>query len=294
MYDRSGEINEDLIRNFLIEQVPGLAEMAIRYVTSSGTDNILYRLGDRLVLRLPKREEAVALLAKELDWVSHFSDLPLCVPELHCRGKTEIGLKDIYGIFVWMEGDIASPDNISDPLSASLALAEFLEELQKKETIGAPVSGEENCNRGVSLERLDAVVLESIEVIADEIDSVRACALWHEACAVPYSGPPVWVHGDLKADNLFAQNGNLVGVIDWGLAAVGDPAADYAVAWSWVDVAVRDNFIEACRLSDNDKTRAMGWALYGAVISLSYYRGGLNETLCTQSRNTLSRLNLLL
>ena len=46
-------------------------------------------------------------------------------------------------------------------------------------------------------------------------------------------------------------------------------------------------------LDDGDWLRAKGCALYGAVIALSYYRGGKNEALCHQSRLTLSRLGLL-
>ena len=44
---------------------------------------------------------------------------------------------------------------------------------------------------------------------------------------------------------------------------------------------------------ETDWLRARGCALYGAVIALSYYRGGRNEALCRQSRLTLSRLGLL-
>jgi hypothetical protein len=33
------------------------------------------------------------------------------------------------------------------------------------------------------------------------------------------------------------------------------------------------------------------WALYGAVIALSYYRGGKNEPLCRQCHLALSRLD---
>ena len=84
------------------------------------------------------------------------------------------------------------------------------------------------------------------------------------------------------------------GVIDWGLSAVGDPAADYATAWFWIDPSARAAFRDHLDLDDSDWLRAKGWALYGAVIALSYYRGGRNESLCQQSRLTLSRLGLLL
>lgn len=101
------------------------------------------------------------------------------------------------------------------------------------------------------------------------------------------------MHGNIKADNLIARAGVLQGVIDWGLAAIGDPAADYASAWSWVDPRARNVFRDSLNLSEGDWLRAQGWALYGAVIALSYYCGSKNEALTLQSRLTLSRLDLL-
>lgn len=82
-------------------------------------------------------------------------------------------------------------------------------------------------------------------------------------------------------------------MIDWGLSAVGDPAVDYAAAWTWVAPAARTAFRDRLELEDRTWERASGWALYCAVIALSFYRGGRNEALCRQSRLTLSRLDLL-
>ena len=47
-------------------------------------------------------------------------------------------------------------------------------------------------------------------------------------------------------------------------------------------------------LSEDEWLRGKACALYGAVIALSYYRGGRNEPLCEQCRLTLSRLDLML
>ncbi|MBB6485800.1 phosphotransferase [Rhizobium lusitanum] len=283
---------ENAIRHLLSEMTPQWADLPIQRLRSSGTDNAIYRIGEALLLRLPRREAAVHLIDKELDWLPRLADLPLKVPRLRFRGSTELGLKCNFGIFDWMEGKIASPANIADPAAAALALAEFLKALHLVGTEGAPLAGELNHRRGVALEVLSPVTLGAIDILADEIDAPAAHDLWQRACATAHRGPPVWLHGDLKADNLIAEGGQLTGVIDWGLCAVGDPAADYAAAWSWVDPSARDVFRMACEVDDADWLRAEGWALYGAVIALSYYRGGLNEALCEQSRLTLSRLGM--
>ena len=288
-------LDENSLRQLLSEQIPHLAEMPLRRVESSGTDNAIYRLGSRMMLRIPRRASAVVLLKKELNWLPFLEGLPLDVPRLHFRGSaSSIGIDCDFGILDWMDGQIAVPENIADPHAAACALAHFLRALHRKTTDGAPRAGARNSRRGVVLTELSPVVTTAIRTLSDDIDANGARALWEAACAARFRGPPVWLHGDLKADNLIARNGRLRGVIDWGLSAVGDPAADYATAWFWIDPSARDSFRAALDLDDDDWLRAKGWALYSAVIALSYYRGGSNEALCRQSRLTLSRLEVLL
>ncbi len=210
------------------------------------------------------------------------------------RGRADIGFDCEFGIIDWIEGRIASPENIADAAVAARDLARFLKALQAKDIAGAPTAGDINSQRGVPLGDLSAPTLRAIDQLADEIDARRARKLWHEAIARRGHRTPVWLHGDLKADNLIARDGVLRGVIDWGLSAIGDPAADFATAWFWVEPSQRGAFRDALALDDADWLRAKGWALYGAVIALSYYQEGRNDALCRQSRLTLSRLGLLL
>lgn len=287
-------VSDDLIRQLLSEQAPHWASLPLRRLDSSGTDNALYRLGDHLLLRLPRRASAALMLAKELDWLPRLGDLPLKTPKLRFRGQVDLGLNCAFGILEWMEGVVASPANIADHTEAASCLAGFLKALQLKPTDGAPPAGALNNRRGVPLSQMSDVALPAIDALSDEVDTRAARESWEAAISETRSVPPVWLHGDLKADNLIAVDGQLSGVIDWGLAAVGDPAADHAAAWTWVDPVARRTFRDCLAIDDGDWLRAKGWALYGAVIALSYYRGGRNDSLCQQSRLTLSRLGLLL
>lgn len=287
-------VDEAFVARLLRAQTPLWADLPLHRIASSGTDNAIFRLGDRLSVRIPRRPSAVALLSKELDWLPHLQGLPLEVPVLRFRGHAELGSAFEFGVFDWMEGQIAKPEHLADWQDSARALADFLKSLHLKDTTGAPPAGASNSRRGVVLRDMTEVALPSIEIVADEINMHRARDLWAKACAEEFSRQPVWLHGDLKADNLIVRDGILRGVIDWGLAAVGDPAADYATAWFWIDPSARLAFRNHLDLDDSDWHRAMGWALYGAVIALSYYRGGRNEALCQQSRMTLSRLGLLL
>lgn len=288
------QVTDALIRELLAKHTPQWADLPVHRVNSSGTDNALFRIGDGLVLRVPRRETAAQLVSKELDWLPHLDGLPLAIPKLRYRGRVDLGIECEFGIFDWMQGEIATPENIHDVDDAAVALAGFLKALHKKATDRAPAAGPHNKMRGTPLTVMSMYVIPAIETVSDEINSYAAEELWRTAISETHGAPPVWLHGDLKADNLLTTGGKLSGVIDWGLSAVGDPAADYATAWSWVNPEARETFKNALELSDSDWLRGKAWALYGAVIALSYYRGGRNEPLCQQCRLTLSRLDLML
>lgn len=287
-------IEDAYVARLVKAQVPQWAGLPLRRIASTGTDNTIFRLGGTMLVRVPRRPSAVALLRKELDWLPHLQGLPLEIPALRFRGRSGTGVAFDFGIMDWIEGRIATPGQVADWQNAARVLADFLKALHLKDTSGAPPAGVCNSRRGVALHDLTDAALHAIEVVADEIDARRARALWERACTAEFSRPPVWLHGDIKANNLIVRNGALSGVIDWGLSAVGDPAADYATAWVWIDPTARAGFRDHLEPEDSDWLRAEGWALYAAVIALSYYRNGRNEALCQQSRLTLSRLGLLL
>lgn len=286
-------VTDTLIRELLERHAPQWSGESVHRVESSGTDNALYRIGKGLVLRIPRRKAAIALLSKELEWLPHLDNLPLTTPRLRYRGQIDNGMNCEFGILDWMEGRIATPENIADANDAAVALAIFLKALHRKPTTGAPVAGAANNLRGTPLASMSGLTIQAIEAVSDEINASSAIELWNEAISENGTRPSVWLHGDLKADNLLTVDGRLSGVIDWGLSAVGDPAADYATAWSWIIPSAREKFRNTLELEDGDWLRGKAWALYGAVIALSYYRGGKNEPLCQQCRLTLSRLGLM-
>lgn len=287
-------VSDEATAQRLIElQIPELIGRTVRRLPSSGTDNALYRIGDHHVMRLPRRPEAVPLLEKEMKWLPKLAGLPLEIPELFSKGRPSDAFEHPFAVFQWLSGDEAIPAVLENPETAARELAGFLKSLRTIDTTGAPSAGDCNHQRGVALKRLDAAVCRSIGILADEIDASAALSMWQEACSVAFDGSGTWLHGDLKADNLLVRNGRLCAAIDWGLCAVGDPCADFAAAWSWVVPEARSVFREAAEITDAQWLRAKGWALHGAVIALSYYRGGKNEPLCRQSRQTLSRLGLM-
>ncbi|MCR8551033.1 aminoglycoside phosphotransferase family protein [Salipiger sp. P9] len=279
---------EALLSNY----APDWALKSVEAIESSGTDNALFLLDDDCVLRIPTRPSAVDPLTKELMWLPSLAGLPLEVPKVLFHGRTKSQLGFDFGILTWIKGSVATEDRIDDPIVAAGALGDCLSKLHQKPIDNAPHAGPGNNNRGVDLTELTEKTLASIKVLADEIHANDARDLWRQACSMPFRDSPVWVHGDLKADNMLAQDGRLTAVIDWGLSAVGDPAVDIAAAWTWVAPEARAVFQSASGADDASWKRAQGWALYCATIALSFYRGRSHETLCDQSRRTLQMLGL--
>ena len=90
--------------------------------------------------------------------------------------------------------------------------------------------------------------------------------------APPWTGPPVWIHGDLHPGNLVARGSDLVAIIDFGDVTAGDPAYDLAVAWLAFDAAGRERFVAALRdrYDAATWTRAHGWAAAVTLMLLDH------------------------
>ena len=72
-------VSPDLVRRLLAAQQPDLAHLPIR-VMAHGWDNLMYRLGDELAVRLPRRAAAAGLIVHEqrsLAFLAHSADNPL-------------------------------------------------------------------------------------------------------------------------------------------------------------------------------------------------------------------------
>lgn len=253
-------------------QLPQWAGLSLEPVAAQGTDTVIFRIGTEMALRMPRRPEAATLLGNEITCLSRLKGLPLRVPGVRFAGAASAQFPWPFAVVDWIAGETAQDDAIRDWPREVEALAGFLRGLWKQSVKGAPLAGPTNHMRGAALSALTPRVLEDLGELSDELDEDRAREVWLDALEAPAPRKPVWVHGDLKADNMIARSGRLVGVIDWGLAAVGDPAVDVAVAWRWVPELEMMRFRDALGARDALWRRARGWALYMAVVALAHYR----------------------
>jgi len=73
-------IDIPLVRALLLDQHPDLADLPLTQV-DEGWDNAVFRLGDELAIRLPRRSATAALMENEQRWLPQLAPrLPLPVP----------------------------------------------------------------------------------------------------------------------------------------------------------------------------------------------------------------------
>jgi aminoglycoside phosphotransferase (APT) family kinase protein len=97
-------------------------------------------------------------------------------------------------------------------------------------------------------------------------DAVRE--VWDDALAAPdWTGPTLWLHGDLHPANLLTSDGNFCGVVDFGDMCAGDPACGLAACWILLPDGVIDRLHQSYSSAVDAATlrRTRGWALSKAV-----------------------------
>ncbi len=259
-----------LVRRLLEGQFPEWAELPVEPVASYGTDHDIYRLGDRLAVRLPCIGWAAGQAAKEAEWLPKLAPhLPLALPQPRAIGRPAEGYPFAWSVVEWLPGTDAN-SAIADHEQAAVDLAAFVRALRSVDTTAAfprPPRA-----RGGPLAERDEDVRRSIAELDDRIDGAAALRSWRESLAAPaWDGPEAWVHGDLLPGNLLVVDRRLSAVIDFGGLNVGDPACDLQPAWNLFAGESRRRFRAELRADDASWLRGRGWALSQAVIALPYY-----------------------
>jgi aminoglycoside phosphotransferase (APT) family kinase protein len=292
MHEDEVEIDAALVGRLLARQFPRWAGLALEPLRPFGTDNALYRLGDEMVVRLPRRERTSRTLEKERRWLPRLAPLlPLAVPVPLAEGMPAEGYPFTWSVYSWLKGENATSRRITDLGQLAADLAQFVAALQRIDPSGGPSPGEHNFFRGVPLAERDAATRAAIASLEGKIDADQVAPAWEEALRAPeWNRPPVWIHGDLDARNLLVENGWLSAVIDFGGLGVGDPACDVMVAWKVLSADTRDGFRATLSVDEATWARSRGWALSQAVIALAYYTEETNPVLVREAQRWLAEV----
>jgi aminoglycoside phosphotransferase (APT) family kinase protein len=267
------EIGPELVAELLREQFPDWSDLPLARVPSGGTDNALYRLGDDLLLRFPRRPDTAAMVDKELRWLPRIAPLlPLAVPTPFAAGEPTHLYPSAWSVSRWIQGDDATVAHVADSDQATELLARFVVTMRGLDLPGGPEPGAHNFFRGEHLAARDEAVREALIELGDQVDGPAATAAWERALAAPaWDRAPAWFHGDLHGANLLVRHGRLYAVIDFGSLGVGDPACDLMVAWTYLVADQRARFRALVDADDAMWERGRGWALSLGLIALPYY-----------------------
>jgi len=265
------DVNTDLVRRLLAEQHPDIARLPLE-VMANGWDNVMFRLGADLIVRVPRRQLGVRCLVNEQRWLPEIAGrLPLPVPAPVRIGRPSSEYPWPWSIVPFEPGQVAAVTPPADLADAATSLGGFLRALHVPGPLRPPAGdGPDNPVRGVPLNARAETVAANMDLLGDGIDRKRVKEIWDAARAVPHwDGQPLWIHGDLHPANILVHGGRISAVIDFGDITTGDPANDLSVAWMlFGDPGHREVFWQAYgpAATDHMKLRARGWALALALV----------------------------
>ncbi|GAA1409452.1 phosphotransferase [Glutamicibacter uratoxydans] len=282
-------IDLNLVRELILQQAPRWAGEQISYV-ATGWDNEVYRLGNELIIRLPRRELGDVIGHSERQW------LPKLVAETGLDIATEIFHGEPTAIYPftfsvtrYVPGKSAATLERTDRNGYAAQLADYFNQLHQRAVEPRPVSS----YRGCPLSGLDENTRGQIALLSPELRAA-ASGLWQEAVSAPvYAGQPVWLHGDPHPHNTIVvpenQGFRLSGLVDFGDLCTGDPASDLGMAWMHFSVDSVEKFMAEYGVQADDATwlRSRGWALRYSMLTAGLEEG---DPLGAVGRQTLKIL----
>ena len=264
--------------------MPAYADAPVRRLASSGSTNALFRLGEELLVRLPRQPGGSKTISNEAKWLPVLGPLlPVPVPQVVAVFDPDCEYPERWSVVRWIDGAhpvVVDPDTPVDPRREELAknLATFLDALRQVEipTLAVNNPGLQSY-RGEPLATMDQATRENIErcrSLGDfDFDLDAAEQMWVDAMKLPGAADrttPRWYHGDLAAENLLVRDGALTAVLDFGGLSVGDPTVDLVVAWEVLDPPARELFRRQIGVDDASWLRGRAWAL-SIMLMIWYY-----------------------
>lgn len=264
------QITEELARKLITTQFPEYAHLPIIDVEKQGHDNRTYRLGKDMLIRMPTAESYAFKVPKEQELLPQLAKhLSVRIPTPIHMGESSKDYIYPFSIYKWLPGKSINLLTLTDIEKETLAyeLSQFLKEIQRISSTG-PTPGPHNFWRGDHISVYDKGARAQIETLSPIINSHAALNLWDRSCATRWDKQPVWIHGDFAIGNILMDKGKLSAIIDFGGTAMGDPACDLVIAWTYLTGKSRGIFIREMELDQDTWLRARAWALWKSTYEL--------------------------
>ncbi|WP_223838497.1 phosphotransferase family protein [Saccharopolyspora pogona] len=234
------------LRAYLDTTVPGLVSGDLRAVVlAGGHSNLTFDVGDgagRWVLRRPplgERQSASHDMGREYRVMGALADSVVPVPEVlhHCEDPSVIGAP--FHLSVFVEGTVYRATAQTALLGAervreiSFELVDVLADLHgvNPEAVGL---GDFGRPAGFLQRQVARWTGQAEEVLAG-FDGVETL-VERLRTGMPQSLGSALVHGDYRLDNVMVSgDGHIVAVLDWEMAAFGDPLTDLGLLQCYWD-----------------------------------------------------------
>jgi len=271
-------IDSGLVTTLLHEQHPDLAQLPLG-ARHEGWDNVTWRLGDHLAVRLPRRAISSTLVATELAWLPSIGrNWPFRAPVPVRTGTPSVAYPWRWSVVPWISGSPAFDEPLSECGARDLGLA--LAALHQPATADAPVNPFRShplmrrIDRACT--RMDAIVRQRRRHPAPNgatLNVGAAQALMRRGIHSSRA-PMVCAHLDLHGANVITHRGRLAGIIDWGDAGAGDRATDLGQAYVLLGPALWQTMLDAYGEIDRaTRDRAVAEAV-GSAVTLATMTDG--------------------
>lgn len=260
------EITIELVKTLINEQFPQWSDLEIYPVTKNGHDNRTFHLGKNMSIRLPSEEAYAIQVMKENKWLPYLQkhlDYPISKPLV--IGKPNHLYPYPWLINQWIEGETLLSCTNVDKTNIAVDLSLALQKLQAIDCQKGPKAGLHNFYRGADLKVYHQETITALNTLSQRLPTDILFNIWQNSIATTYCNEAVWVHGDIAPGNILLKENRFYALIDFGILSIGDPACDFAMAWSYFDDKSRPLFLR--HLSTDLICRARGWALWKALIT---------------------------
>lgn len=236
------ELSDAIASRLIADRFPALAPIELELL-GSGWDNHAYLVNREVVVRIPHREQAGALMRDECRVLRHLGQypLPLATPALEYCAEPDETFPYVIAGYGLLPGETADRVHWKAAQRGQNArrIGEFLAALHRV-PIGLASPPTDTLRRADLAYRLPNVLSRVENPPPGFVELLTDLATTPQ-----HRGPAVWVHGDLYTRHLVVQEHGVTGVIDWGDSHVGDPALDIAIAWMFLPPESWGEFREA-------------------------------------------------
>ncbi|NTV38887.1 MAG: phosphotransferase [Demequinaceae bacterium] len=264
-------VDAALVTSLIATQVPEAGGFALgeRF---EGKDAIVWRLGDAWAVRLPKRQSAADRHGTEVDWLPRIGAAwPFKAPIPVRVGNATEAFPWRWTVVPWVPGEPSTAAPLSPVGAAQLGVAlAALHATAPSQAPRHPKKSQPLLVRSARFEdRIDTLARRT-DGTAWHLNVKAARRVFERGASVPRSAI-TWAHLDLKGQHVLTHHGYLAGIIDWGDAAAGDPAADIGQCLVLLPPSHWDAFVEGLGGIDMPTfARARAEAIdYAAMLALS-------------------------